>query len=121
MLWCSYFRSCIKLINLDRYRNFIKKFNFVSTPWKIIIPIAHHAPYYPLNTPSPTPPPTLPTPPTTSLTSTPLTSNPPTTKPPLPHYHPSHPYPTTPHTTTPHPTQGEKVGPNALYSMGSST
>ena len=42
MLWCSYFKSFIKSINFDRYGNFIKKFNFVSTPMKIIIPIAHH-------------------------------------------------------------------------------
>ena len=44
---------------------------YVSTPLKIIIPIAHH----PLNTPSPTPPTNLPPLPTTSLTSTPLTPN----------------------------------------------
>ena len=83
MLWCSYFRSFIKSVNLDRCGNFIKKFNFVSTPWKIIIPIAHHPPYHPLNTPSPMPPPTLPPPPITSLTSTPHTTTPthPTTTP----------------------------------------
>ena len=88
MLWWSYFRPFIKSINLDRGRNLIKKFNFVSTPLKIIIPIAHHPPYHPLNTPSPMPPTILPPPPTTSLTSTPHT---------LP---PTHPIPT-PHTTTP--------------------
>ena len=106
MLWCSYFRSCIKSINLNRCRNFIEQFNFFSTPWKIIIPKAHH----PLNTPSPMPPPTFPAPPT-SLTSTPLTPTPtntthPTTTP--PHYtyhthHPMTPYPTTTHLTTPTP------------------
>ena len=91
MLWCSYFRSFIKSINLDSCGNFIEKLKFVSTPLKIIIPIAHHPPYCPLNTPSPMPPPTLPPPPTTSLTSTPCT--PPTTHhtPPLPHPpHPPH-------------------------------
>ena len=70
MLWHSYFRSFIKSINLDRCGNFIKKFDFVSTPSKIIIPIAHHPPYHQLNTPSPMVPPTLHPPPTTSLTST---------------------------------------------------
>ena len=89
MLWCSYYRSFIKSINLDRCGNFIKKFNFVSTPLKIIIPIAHHPPYHQLNTPSPTPPPNLPPPSTTFLTSTPLT-------PPPPYHHPS--------TTSPSPT-----------------
>ena len=54
MLWCSYFRSFIKSINLDRCGNLIEKFNFVSTPWKIIIPLTHHPPYHPQNTPSPT-------------------------------------------------------------------
>ena len=113
MLWCLYFRSCIKSINLDRCRNFIKKFNFVSTPWKIIIPIAHSPPYHPLNTSSPMPPPTLPPPPTTSLTSTPLTptpTHPTNTTPPTPPP-PNHPYPTTihpllhhPQTHHPHPT-----------------
>ena len=39
MLWCSYFRSLIKSANFSRCRNFIKKLNFVSTPWKIIIPL----------------------------------------------------------------------------------
>ena len=91
MLWCSYFRSFIKSINLDRCGNFIEKFNFVSTPSKSIIPIAHHPPYHPLNTPLPMPPPTLPPPPTTSLTSTPH---------------------------TPLPTHGEKVGSECLIFHG---
>ena len=37
MLWCSYFKSFIKLTNFFRCGNFLKKLNFVSTPWKIII------------------------------------------------------------------------------------
>ena len=41
MLWCSYFRSLIKSANFSRCRNFIKKLNFVSTPWKIIIPLGN--------------------------------------------------------------------------------
>ena len=41
MLWCSYFRSFIKLTNFSRTGNFIKKLNFVSTPWKIIIPLGN--------------------------------------------------------------------------------
>ena len=65
------FKSFIKSANFSRCGNFIKKFNFVSTPSKIIIPTAHHPPYHLLNRPSPTPPPTLPLSPTTSLTSTP--------------------------------------------------
>ena len=95
MLWCSYFRSFIKSVNLDRYGNLIEKINFVSTPWKIIIPIAHHPPYNPPNTPSPTTPPTL-TPPLTSTNSTTLTLTPPPH--PTPHQH------TTQPTTTTHPT-----------------
>ena len=102
MLWCSYYRSFIKSINLDRCGNFIEKFNFVSTPWKIIIPITHHPPYHPLNTPSPTPPPNLPQPPTTSLTNTPLTPLPPTTTP--------HPPPTPPPTHHPPPHPWRKSG-----------
>ena len=104
MLWCSYYRSFIKSIKLDRCGNFIEKFNFISTPSKIIIPIAHHPPYHPLNMPSPTSPPNLPPPPTTSLTSTPPTP------PPLPNHHPPHhpkphhPHPTQSHPTTPNPT-----------------
>ena len=39
VLWCSYFRSLIKSANFSRCRNFIEKLNFVSTPWKIIIPL----------------------------------------------------------------------------------
>ena len=39
MLWYSYFRSFIKSINFSRSGNFVKNFNFVSTPWKIIIPL----------------------------------------------------------------------------------
>ena len=31
MLWCSYFRSFIKLTNFLRMGNFVEKFNFVST------------------------------------------------------------------------------------------
>ena len=81
MLWCSYFRSFIKYINLDRCGNLIKKINFVSTSWKIIIPIAHHPPYHPPNTPSPS---TLPTLPTTTHS--------------IPHQHTTH--PTTIHSTT---------------------
>ena len=38
MLWCSYFRSFIKLTNFLRTGNFVEKFNFVSTSWKIKIP-----------------------------------------------------------------------------------
>ena len=41
MLLFSYFRSFIKLINFSRSGNFIKKFYFVSTPWKIIIPLGN--------------------------------------------------------------------------------
>ena len=41
MLWCSYFWSFIKFTNFSRMENFIKKFNFVSTPWKIIIPLGN--------------------------------------------------------------------------------
>ena len=41
MLWCSYFRSLIKSANFSRCRNFIKKLNFVGTPWKIIIPLGN--------------------------------------------------------------------------------
>ena len=97
MVWCSYYRSFIKLINLNRCGNFIKKFNFVSTPSKIIILIAHHPSYHPLNTPSPMPPPTLPPPPTTSITSTPLTPPSPPHHPPphlpLPNHPPHHPLP----------------------------
>ena len=100
MLWCSYFRSFIKSINLDRCGNLIEKFNFVSTASKIIIPIAHHPPYHPLNTPSPMPLPTLPPPPPTSLTSTLHT-------PPPPSHHP-------------HPPMEKKWGLNAQYFMGSS-
>ena len=99
MLRCSYFRSFIKSINLDRCGNFIKKFNFVSTPSKIIIPTANHPPYHPLNTPSPMPPPTLPPPPTTSLTRTPHI--PPPTDSTTTH-HLTSPYTTT-HPTTPIP------------------
>ena len=39
MLWCSYFRFFIKLINFSRCGNFVKKFNFAGTPWKIEIPL----------------------------------------------------------------------------------
>ena len=38
MLWCSYFKSFIKSTNFSRCGNFIKKWNFASTAWKIIIP-----------------------------------------------------------------------------------
>ena len=41
MLWCSHFKSFIKLTKFSRYRNFIKKLNFVSTPWKIIVPLGN--------------------------------------------------------------------------------
>ena len=41
LLWCSYFRSYIKSINFSRNGFFVKKFNFVSTPWKIIIPLGN--------------------------------------------------------------------------------
>ena len=130
MLWWSYFRSSTQSINLDRCGNFIEKFNFVSTPSKIIIPIAHHPPYHPLNTPSPMPPPTLHPPPHPSpahhTPHHPPTS-PPTTHPwrksgtlmprakkwglntpphPQPHptTNPPHPpHPTTTYPTTPHP------------------
>ena len=37
MLWCSYFRSFIKSTNFSRMGNFVEKFNFVNTSWKIII------------------------------------------------------------------------------------
>ena len=39
MLWCSYFWSFIKLTNFSGMGIFIAKLNFVSTPWKIIIPL----------------------------------------------------------------------------------
>ena len=94
MLWCSYFKSFIKSINLNRCGNFIEKFNFVSTPSKIIIPIAHN----PLNTTSPMPPPT---------TSSPTHH--------IPHYRP-----TTHHLTTPkaitHPQRKSRaLMPNILW------
>ena len=41
MFWCSYFKFFIKLTNFSRCRNFIKKLNFVSTPWKVIIPLGN--------------------------------------------------------------------------------
>ena len=41
MLRCSCFRSFIKSGNVSRTGNFIKKCNFVSMPWKIIIPLAN--------------------------------------------------------------------------------
>ena len=41
MLWCSYFRSLIKLANFSRCGNFTKKLNFVSTLWKIIRPLVN--------------------------------------------------------------------------------
>ena len=71
MLSCSYFSSFIRSINLDRCGNFIENFNFVSTPWKIIIPQAQNPPtqhtiippYHPPSPPPPIPPPTS-TPPT---------------------------------------------------------
>ena len=81
VLWCSYFRPFIKSINLERCGNLIEKFNFVSTSWKIIIPLAHHPPYYPPNTPSPIPPPPTPSPtyPThPTMTPHPTTTHPPT-------------------------------------------
>ena len=98
MLWCSYFRSFIKLTNFSRTGNFIEKLNFISAPWKIKIPPQpHHQPHHhpPSNPTSPYhhPP--------THCTS--------------PYQHP----PTPPHLTTTHtPTHpptthhGEKVGPN---------
>ena len=69
MLWCSNFRLFIKSINLDRCGNLIEKFNFVSTPWKIIIPIAN-------NHPTHHHPQSLHTPPTSPFTSTPPTPAP---------------------------------------------
>ena len=39
MLWCSHFRSFIKLAIFSGMGNFIAKLNFVSTPWKFIIPL----------------------------------------------------------------------------------
>ena len=110
MLWCSYFRSFIKLIYLDRCGNLIEKFNFVSTPWKIIIPIANSPP----NTPSPTitsqnpPHPSLAHhPPHPSLAHHPPLhppSKPQPTLPPIPTLSPTHftttIYPTTIHSTT---------------------
>ena len=41
MLWCSYFRSFIKLTNFLRMGNFVEKINFISTSWKIIIPLGN--------------------------------------------------------------------------------
>ena len=38
MLWSSHFRSFIKSAIFSQMGNFITKLNFVSTPWKIIIP-----------------------------------------------------------------------------------
>ena len=41
MLWCSYFKSLIKLANFSRCGNFVKKLNLVSSPWKIIVPLGN--------------------------------------------------------------------------------
>ena len=41
IIWCSFFRSFIKSINFSRMGNFVKKFDFVSTPWKIKIPMGN--------------------------------------------------------------------------------
>ena len=41
MLWCSYFRFLIKSVYFSRCGNFIKNLSFVSTPWKIIIPLGN--------------------------------------------------------------------------------
>ena len=103
MLCCSHFRSFIRLINLDRCGNLIENFNFVSTPWKIIIPLAHHPPYHPLNTPI-----THPTP--HQHTTHPHHHHPPT-HPCLPHH------PLTPQTLQP-PTNRENVGPLCLIFHG---
>ena len=57
MLWCSYLRSFIKLTNFSKTGNFIVKFNFISTPWKIKIPPQpHHQPTHPTTTHSTAPP-----------------------------------------------------------------
>ena len=104
-LWCSNFRFFIKLINLDRCGNLIEKFNFVSTPWKIIIPIANHHPthnlphpslaHHPPSKPQPTLPPTPPPPtPQSNTTHTSLSTT--------PHHHlnpPHHSHPMNPPTT----------------------
>ena len=41
LLWCSYFRLFIKSIKFFRTGNFVKKFNSVSTPWKIKNPLGN--------------------------------------------------------------------------------
>ena len=130
--------SSLKSINLDRCGNLIEKFNFVSTPRKIIIPIANHHPTHrhpqSLHTPSTPPPlahhptlhpplkpqPTLPATPTLSPTYPTTTLS--TTQ--HHHHHPNHPHPTpsSSHPTTIQPTNthpknppttthGEKLGP----------
>ena len=132
MLWCSNFRFFIKLINLDRCGNLIEKFNFVSTPWKITIPIANHhqthhhsqslhtpptqpllAHHPPLHPPS-KPQPTLPLHP--YLSTHPPHHHPlnnPTPPPPPPHHHPLHnptPPPPTPQIPT-HPKNPQTTHP----------
>ena len=57
MLWCSYFRSFIKLTNFSRTGNFIEKLNFISTPWKIKIPPQPHHQPHPSDPLTPAPPP----------------------------------------------------------------
>ena len=94
--------SSLKLINLDRCRNLIENFNFVSTPWKIIIPIANHHPthHHPqsLHTPpTPTPTSTTPSPAPTIKTTTNFTTHPP------PYHPPTPPPPSTPPSPTPQP------------------
>ena len=105
MIWCSYFRSFIKLTNFSRCKKFHQKLNFVSTPWKIIIPLAHHPPYHPPNTPLPTTPPTLST--TKHTTTHPTNTNSTTLtpshhQPHLPHHPPTRPLTST-QCNPPHP------------------
>ena len=76
------FRFFIKSINLDRCRNLIEEFNFVSTPWKIIIQIANHHPthHHPQSLHTPPIPPLTSTPPTpapTIKTTTNFSTHPP--------------------------------------------
>ena len=109
MLCCSYFRSFIKSAIFSRTGNFIKKFNFVSTPWEIkITPGDNVGDSLPPSLP-PTPTPT--TPPPHNTTPPPPTPPPQHTlnHPQTPsHYHnhpPPHQPPTHPHQhMTPTPT-----------------